>query len=380
MLNLHYTHTDIESQERRKRLKKQFAMPLLLFLTASAIILFGLCMLYSTSSGGESGGRMFFIKQSAWVTIGALGALAIYCIGYKRLSRMSLVWLLLAAAGLVVALFFPEINGARRWIRFAGISIQPSEFAKLAIVLYLADYLPRRQRLINSFEGALPAFAWVGLVAGLICLGKDLGNTLLLAWTVMLVLFVAGMRLRWLMLPLACLPVLVYSIMSYDPMRWARMTSFMDPEATEKASGYQLWNSLLALGSGGWQGLGFTRSRMKAMYLPEAHTDFIMSIVGEELGLAAILAVILGYIIITYCGIRISMASNEKQGMLLGIGLVSLVASQAVINLGVVSGSFPTKGMPAPLISYGGSNMLSCLFALALILSIDRETRGCREE
>ncbi|MBN1864112.1 MAG: cell division protein FtsW [Victivallales bacterium] len=376
MLELHYTQTDIELQERRKRLKSQFSMPLLMSVTAAAMILFGLSMLYSTTSGGESGGRIFFIKQSVWILIGGLAAVTIYFVGYRKLSKLSIVWLVLSAAGLAVALFFPEVNGARRWIRFSGISIQPSEVSKIALLLYLADYLPRRQRFINTFEGILPAFAWAGLIAGLICLGKDLGNTLLLGFTVMLVLFVAGLRLRWFFIPLASLPVLVYSIMSYDTVRWARMTSFMNPEATEKTSGYQLWNSLLALGSGGWQGLGFTKSRMKAMYLPEAHTDFILSIVGEELGFISIVLIILGYALITFCGVWISMFSRERSGMLLGIGITSLIACQAIINLGVVCGALPTKGMPAPLISYGGSNMLSCLCGLALILSIDRETRS----
>ena len=374
MLNLHHTHIDLLSQERKSP-DNQWSVSLILLLTVIAMIFFGLSMLYSTSSGIASGSR-FFIKQSAWVIISTLVATVIYFIGYKNLSKISIVLLLIAVVGLVTALFFPEINGARRWIRFPGMSLQPSELAKIALILYLADYLPRRQRFIDTFEGIIPAFVWTAVILLLIILGEDLGTTLLLLFTVIVIFFIAGMRLRWIMVPIAFLPMLLMLIKAFDPMRWGRLTSFLDPEAVHKAKGYQLWNSLMALGSGSWTGLGFTKSRMKAMYLPEAHTDFILSITGEELGFIAILLVITGYIIIMVSGIWISMRSKDKPGMLLGAGLTALIASQAIINLGVVSGAFPTKGMPAPFISYGGSNMLACLCCVGLLLSIDRESKN----
>ena len=373
MLNLHYTHTDLPAQERKKD-DTQMPPSLILIITVMAMIFFGLSMLYSTSSGSDSGGgQLLFIKQSAWVTIGTIAATVIYFIGYKRLSQISILLLSAAALGLVAALFFPEINGARRWIRLPGMSLQPSEFAKVALILYLADYLPRRQRFVNTLEGVIPAFVWIAVIVFLIILGEDLGTTLLLIFAVLLVFFVAGMRLRWILIPAAFLPVLLLLIKEFDPMRWGRLTSFLDPEAVHKAKGYQLWNSLMALGSGGWDGLGFTKSRMKAMYLPEAHTDFILSIAGEELGFLAILLVIVGYIVVMLTGIWISTRSVDKTGMLLGLGLTALITSQAIINMGVVSGALPTKGMPAPFISYGGSNMLACLCCIGLLLSIDRE-------
>lgn len=376
MLNLHYTHTELPAQERKKS-DNQWSASIILLITVMAMIFFGLSMLYSTSSGIDSGPR-FFIKQSTWVAIGSVAAVIIYFIGYKKLSKISIILLSVAVCGLIAALFFPEVNGARRWIRLPGMSLQPSELAKVALILYLAEYLPRRQRFINTVEGIIPAFVWILVVVALIILGEDLGTTLLLLFAVILVFFVAGMRLRWILIPAAFLPVLLLLIKAFDPMRWGRMTSFLDPEAVHKAKGYQLWNSLLALGSGGWDGLGFTKSRMKAMYLPEAHTDFILSIVGEELGFLAILMVILGYIVIMIAGIWISTRSKDKSGMLLGMGLTALVTSQAIINLGVVSGTFPTKGMPAPFISYGGSNMLACLCCVGLLLSIDRETQNVK--
>ena len=381
MLDLRYTHTDISAQERRKHLENQWCPSLLLGITVLAMIFFGLCMLYSTSSGiytdsaVEDPGQKLFFKQSIWVFLGMTGAGIIYFTGYKNLSSYSVIFLSLTAFGLMAALFFPEVNGARRWIQLPGISLQPSEFAKIALLIYLAEYLPRRQRFINTVEGIIPAFVWISFIVFLIILGEDLGTTLLLLFAVLLVFFVAGMRLRWIILAISFLPLLLLLIRTFDPMRWGRLTSFMDPEAVHKAKGYQLWNSLMALGSGGWHWLGFTKSRMKAMYLPEAHTDFILSIVGEELGFIAILLVILGYTVIMICGIWISTRTADKSGMLLGLGLTGLITGQAIINLGVVCGAFPTKGMPAPFISYGGSNMLSCLFCIGFLLSIDRESR-----
>jgi cell division protein FtsW len=162
--------------------------------------------------------------------------------------------------------------------------------------------------------------------------------------------------------------------MSQDPMRRARILSFWNPERDASATGYQLWNGFLALGAGGWYGVGFMESRMKARYLPEAHTDFILSIVGEELGLIAIVLVMIAYGVFCWAGIRISINANTRLGMLLGFGLTIYITLQALINVAVISGSMPTKGMPAPFISYGGSNLLTCMTAVGLLLSIALET------
>lgn len=373
MLDLHHTHTNISLERGHKRSDNKMLPSFILLLTVFAMILFGLTILYSTSSGIASGSR-FFIKQGTWAVIGSIVAAIIYYIGYKKLSQGSLILVILAIAGLTAALFFPEINGARRWIRLPGMSLQPSELAKVALIIYLANYLPKRKRFVNTFEGGMPAFTFIVIIIALIMIGEDLGTTLLLLSAVSILFFIAGTRLRWLFAILSFPAMLLFLIKQFDPMRWGRMTSFLDPEAVNEAKGYQLWNSLLALGSGGWYGLGFTKSRMKAMYLPEAHTDFILSIVGEELGFIAIIGVILAYIVIMLCGIWISLNASDKTGMLIGIGVTSLITIQAVINLGVVSGAFPTKGMPAPFISYGGSNMLSSLCCVGLLLSINKKS------
>jgi cell division protein FtsW len=229
-------------------------------------------------------------------------------------------------------------------------------------------------RYLNDFsikKGIIPVSLICMLVLGLIFIGKDWGTTFLLGAASAFVFFAAGLKFRYLLFPIIIfMPLGVFYIKNYDAERWSRMTTYLNPEAVHKTDGYQLWNSLLALGSGGWGGLGFMESRMKAKYLPEAHTDFILSIVGEELGYAGLLAVLFLYASFMFFALRISIKAGNKQGMLLGVGITSLLALQAVINIGVISGALPTKGMPAPFISYGGSNLVMALSGVGLLVSI----------
>lgn len=341
---------------------------LMLIAVVMGIILFGLTMLYSTSSGIEAGPR-YFIKQLIWTALGSAGAWIIYLIRYEKLVDFSKLFMIGCFLALVAALFFPEINGAKRWIRFAGLTVQPSEFAKLAVIFFSSGYLARNQRFLNSFKGLLPLAGACSLILIMIAAGKDLGTTLLLAVTVLVMCFVAGVRFRWLITPVVTLgPPLVMYIIWFDRMRWARMTSFLNPDGDP--NGYQLWKSMLALGSGGWTGLGFNCSRMKAYYLPEAHTDFILSVVGEELGFVCMMMVIACYAAIVVLGLWISSKASDNKGRILGTGATFLIGMQAIINLGVVAGAIPTKGMPAPFISYGGSNMMVSLCCIGIILSV----------
>ncbi len=336
-----------------------------------ALMFFGLTMLYSTSFGFGAG-ETLFLKQSLWAGLGVMAAGAVYFVGYRRSLALAYPLMGLSAVLLVVALFCPGIKGAHRWIPlFMGANIQPSELAKLAVVLCLARHAalrPRGRRLLA--ERQWPSLVAVGVVLGLVLAGRDLGTTVLLVVTAVGVLFAAGLRLRYLIwMPLA-VPPLVLCLKWLSPVRWARVVSFLEPEKYQQDIAYQLWNSMLALGSGSWFGLGFAQSRMKALYLPEAHTDFIVAIVGEELGLVAILVLLLGYALVFALGIAISVGAADRAGMLLGFGLTLLLALQAMINLGVVSGALPTKGMPAPFLSYGGSNLMMCFVAVGLLMSI----------
>lgn len=353
---------------------KKPAMPELavFILFAFMITLFGLIMLYSTSFVTQ--GSAYFKKQLMWMFIGLFAGASTVVIGSKRLSDWSPVMILALNVLLIWALFCKPINGARRWIQLAGFTLQPSELGKVVITLFLAKFLAARTRELESKpfrKVMIPSAFLVGPTIALVLMGEDLGTTVLLGSLYLLMLFVAGMRLRWILLPTLVLPPLaIFVISKIDPMRWSRLTVFLDPEAYKMTSGYQLWNSLLALGSGSWTGVGFTESRLKLLYLPENHTDFILSIVGEELGFITLLTVIAAYLILVYVGLRISVKARTRQGMLIAFGMSIFIGMQALINIGVISAAFPTKGMPAPMISYGGSNLLACLIAAACVASV----------
>ena len=372
------------SRREIKPTRKSFTPPqksgIILIFIVMGLVLFGLTMLYSTTSG--SIGASLLLKQVFWISIGISGATAVNFIGYKKILPYSSYMVWLSCLLLILARFSRPINGAHRWISIPGGigNIQPSELAKLAIVLFLAYYLPRHQRQINSSVKYLfyPLFI-CGIILLLILVGKDLGTTILLASIIWIILFVSGIKLRYLFPPLLLAPILPLILKLYSKVRWVRITSFLNPERYQQSTGYQLWLSILAIGSGSWTGLGFAKSRMKAEYLPESHTDFILSIVGEELGFIALLILILTYITFLILSIFISTRAKDKEGMILGFGLSGMITLQAIINIGVVSGAFPTKGMPAPFISYGGSNIIVCLISVGFLLSISNY-KGIKKE
>ena len=377
--------TNLKNQRALKDLFSLFAIIALLFL-------FGCTMLYSTSSSTK--GSSYLIKQLIWACVGGTAGLSVWFLGFKRLCRWSIIQLVLVIALLFIArFFFDPIKGAYRWIRVPGIgNMQPSEFAKLALIFYMAKFCSDRTRQlarlpVEFFKGCYNLVTYpskknteyLSLVAavslplatlGSILLGKDLGATVLGGAIAVTILFVAGFPLRFYLgiIPLAISAV--FYIKHFDAMRWARMTVYLDPEQLANDKGYQLWNSLLALGSGSWQGLGITESRMKHSYLPEAHTDFILSIVGEELGFIFIVGIIVVYAAIAFYGFRIAMAASSRIGMYAATGATSLIVFQSYINIGVVCGALPTKGMPAAFISYGGSNLVISLMCIGILTSV----------
>ena len=354
------------------------------------MLLFGLTMLYSTSFGTD--GSAFFLKQLQWAFVGGAGALGVLFFGYKRVSGWSGWMMGVILLLLIVADFcFPAVNGAHRWIKVPGVgNIQPSEYAKVVMTLFLAKFISDRIRYLEKgplfrFCSPMHSAFWqapfwsvfvlggccCGIVMAAVLIGHDFGTTFLLILLFFALMYIAGVTWK-LLLPLLIGPgVLVYTyLMNFDPMRRDRLTIFLDPEPHQMEEGYQLWNSLLALGSGSWTGLGFTESRMKMKYLPEAHTDFILSIVGEELGLVSLLLVLGAYALFLLFSLRIARYARTRQGMLIVAGCATFVGIQACINIGVICGALPTKGMPAPFISYGGSSLVTCLVAAGLILSV----------
>jgi cell division protein FtsW len=366
-----FSHT-----KQQEKSEKTFSPPqksgVVLAFIVMGLILFGLIMLYSTSTGSGNGAA-FLIKQAFWILLGISCAAIINFIGYKKLLPYTNIIVVITCLLLIAALFSRPINGASRWIKLPGGigNIQPSELGKIAVIMFLSYYLPKHQRQLNySIKSLVYPSCVCGIIILMILLGKDLGTTILVCAVIWFMAFAAGIRLRILLPPTLLLPIIPIFLKYYNHVRWVRITSFLNPEKFQQTTGYQLWLSILALGSGSWTGLGFAQSRMKAHYLPEAHTDFILSIVGEELGYIAMLTLISAYIIFIVLAIYISTRAKEKDGMLLGFGITAMIGMQAIINIGVVSGAFPTKGMPAPFISYGGSNMVVCLIGAGFLLSI----------
>lgn len=341
------------------------------------ILLFGITMLYSTSFGTD--GTTYLYKQFQWAIVGFAGFAGAVYIGFKRVSDWSGWILIVICILLLIADMSPAVKGAHRWIKIPGVgNIQPSEYAKVILSLFLAKFLSDRARYIDTMpfrKVYVPCLLCCLPVLGLVIAGKDLGTTLLLTTIVVGAMYVAGIRISWFLGPAALiLPAGFFYIKYFDSMRWGRMTIFMRPEDYAQGDGYQLYNSLLALGSGGWFGVGFTESRMKMSYLPEAHTDFILSIVGEELGYVTLILVMIAYIAFMCCAILIARNARTRQGMILAFCIGLFIGAQAVINIGVICGAFPTKGMPAPFISYGGSSLVTCLTASGFVLSVALDT------
>lgn len=358
-------------------------------LLALMILLCGLIALYSTSF--VRSGMGLFMKQLIWTGAGAALALGAVFAGYRNLAAFSpvLFVLLLLLLLLPVTFLRHKINGAYRWIVLGPFSIQPSEFAKVVMVLFWADFLSRHARTVEMRPLSIP-FTRVLLPMGLslaavvflIMLGRDLGTSVLICAIFFAMLYVSGAPLLFV-LPLPLLAILGFLGINIPAVqafffktgiltqyRLSRLTSYINPEIYADKEGYQLWVSQLALGSGGWFGLGFTESRFKRDYLPEDHTDFILSIVGEELGFAFLIAVIVTYVLLFLTGLLISHKARTRQGMLVAFGMSLFIGLQALINIGVICGAFPTKGMPAPLISYGGSNLVTCLAAVGIVFSV----------
>ncbi len=357
-----------------------------LFAGAVALALFGVIMVYSASAivaTGENHSQYFYVlRQGVWTLIGLGAMLAGMRFDYGRLrSPLIANGLVVAAIVLLVAVFaFPPINGARRWIRFAGFSMQPSEISKLALAIFLARFLERRAGREGEFwRTFLPSAAVTGLLALLVVAEPDLGTAMMLAVICAVVLFTAGARLRHMALAAAPALVGVAGLLIFVPFRMRRMTAFLDPWADPQGTSYQVVQSLLAVGSGGVNGLGFTQGRQKMFFLPFAHSDFIFAVVGEELGLLGGLAVIALFGLLLWRGMRAAMRAPDRFGMLLGVGIVTGIVAQALFNMSVVLAMLPTKGIPLPFISYGGSSLVPTLFAVGVLLNISQQASGARD-
>ena len=346
----------------------------LLVFVVSALLALGLVMLYSATMFHRSGG--FWSAQLLWCCIGVVVCLGAAISDYQLLKKVSVPMLVLALI-LLVSVMIPGIglerNGARRWMQLPGTTFQPSEFAKLAVIIALAHYCERKGRRMGTFKNGLLIPGMVlGLFLGLIFIEPDWGATVLLAVVCGMMLILAGTKLRFIVPPVLALGAVGGYLLSQNPVRLKRITSWLDPEGTKQGVGYQAWQSQIALGSGGTTGLGLGNGRQKLGFVPEHQTDFIFSVIGEELGLIATMSVVVGFVLFLVCGAFIAIRARDFFGFLLASGLTFLIGLQAFINIGVVTSMLPNKGLPLPFISRGGTNLVAMLFCVGMLLSIAR--------
>lgn len=325
----------------------------------------------------------FFYRQLIWTAVGIAALLATYNIKLEWIKRFTPI-VVIAVLLLLVAIFIPGLglvrNGARRWLALGPLSIQPSELAKLALVMGVAWYLARCHNPLRSFiKDVLPAYGGIALMAVLIILEPDFGTSTLICVVGGLMLFVAGLRYIYF-LPIVPVGIgAAYALIIESPYRMARILAFLDPWADPKGKGYHIIQSLIALGQGGLRGTGLGEGRQKMAFLPEAHTDFILSIIGQELGFIGILVVIGLFAALSIFGFRLYMRLGDPFSAYFVFGFTSLVTLQALFNIAVVSGSIPTKGIALPFISFGGSGLVTLLAGVGILLNIASRPELCEE-
>jgi len=352
----------------------------ILFLAVLGLLVIGIVMLFSTSAYARDshGDVYFFIKRQAiWFGIGLLVCIIAALIDYHFWQRTWWLWFALALVALALC-YVPHIgmrlNGSRRWVGCGPITFQPSELGKLTAIFFLASWFARYEQPNHKllFGFVLP-LAILSLPAALVLGEVDLGTTALIGTTAFVIMFVAGTNLLWLgAASLAALGSLLI-VATQISERMGRLSAFLHPQNFKEDAGLQQMQALIAWGSGGMEGLGLGNGRQKMLYLPYAHTDFIFPIIGEELGLRVSLLVVFLFVVIIVCGVMIALHAKDRFGLLLGCGVVSLVALQAAVNIGVTTSLLPNKGLPLPFISYGGSNLVACMFGIGLLLNIYRQ-------
>lgn len=379
--HLRLVRTDEGRHERaRARIQAANRSVAMLVLPAAGLTVTGLAMVLSASSVSAyaryGSSFVFFNRQAAYAVVGTLGLLLAAHIRYEAWRRLSLP--LLGVSLLLLALVLNPaagtvVGGSARWITLGSVTIQPSELAKLAVVTVAAMVLARKwDRLDDLGHLILPLLPVVLVVCLLVMLQPDLGTTTLIAGTVFLMLFAAGARLRHLATIAIASGGLGFALIMGESYRRARLLSYWNPWADPQNTGYQLVQSLIALGSGGWTGVGLGASRQKWLYVPNAHTDFVFSILGEELGLVGELVVLAMFGLLVYAGIRVAARAPDVFGRMLAAGVASWIGLQTVVNLGAVTGLLPITGVPLPLVSYGGSSLVVTLTGIGILVGIAR--------
>lgn len=350
------------------------------FLTVVLMLLcYGLIMVFSASSASahyQFDDAYYFIKrQFAWAIIGVAIMFIMSGISYKTIYKYALHLMIAAVVLLILVPFVGlEVKGARRWLGFGSFSFQPSEVAKIAIIVFLSRSLSVNGDALKTFrKGFLPYAGIIGVIALLVFIEPHLSGAIVIGATGLIVLWAAGARLAHFMaVGIPALGAAVYAMFSAE-YRLARLTSFLDPFKDTGGDSFQIVQSLYAIGSGGFFGLGLGQSRQKFLYLPEPQNDFIFSIICEELGFVGAALVVVLFIMLIWKGVKISMHAPDKFSSLLVIGIIGLIAIQVIINIAVVTSTVPATGMPLPFFSYGGTSLVFILAEMGIILSVSRE-------
>ncbi len=355
-----------------------------LLIVTAILLAFGVVMVYSSSAiyaRDTYGDATYFLKRHLiYLVLGLLCAGFILAMDPKQIRRWSkpfMVLVLLMLAAVLVPGIGHKVSGARRWFRFGGFSLQPSELAQMGIILYFADVLTRKRGMLRDFfQGVLPALMVLGATVVLVLAEPDLGTSVAIAVVAILMLLLAEVRWKFILpMFLAAVPVGVLLVLM-KPYRVRRVLAYLNPWADPEGAGFQLIQSLVALGSGGLLGLGLGESRQKLFYLPAAHTDFIFSVIGEELGLVGAIGTLILLGLLCWYGIRMAASCSDPFGFLTGMGIVLMIAFETLVHVGVTTGAIPTKGLPLPFISYGGSSLMVNLISIAVLLNVARPARG----
>jgi cell division protein FtsW len=353
----------------------------LLTIATAALVTLGLVMILSASSvssfASSGSSFIYFNKQLMWAAVGLAGFVFFSRFDYRKMRNAGF-WLLPLSVGLLVAVLIPGVGivagGSARWLGAGPFSFQPSELAKLALILFLAGVFSRKEEssLSELSHTLLPMAPAVGGLAFLVMMQPDMGTTLMLGAIGLTMLFVAGAPIRYV-IPIWAIGIGGSAVAALSaPYRRARVLAFMDPWADPLRTGYHTIQSLIAMGSGGWFGVGLGASRQKWSYIPNAHTDFIFAILGEEMGFLGSLTVLGLFAFIVYLGIRIAGKAPDRFGMLVASGITVWIGAQAIVNIGAVTATMPITGVPLPLVSFGGSSLVVSLCAMGILTNIAR--------
>ncbi|MBP2031435.1 cell division protein FtsW [Clostridium algifaecis] len=363
--------------------KNMGSIDFILFSTIMLLIAIGVVMVYSASSymaffdKNIQDSTYYLKRQGLWAILGTIFMFAAIKFDYHKIKKYTKILMIFSVILLLIVFAFEATKGAQRWIRFGSVGFQPSEITKYIIVLYMAKSIEvKGGRKIGSFlYGVLPYLLVSGFYAGLVLAEKNLSIAAVIMIVTLIILYASGAKITHMVGVVLFVVLGGVAGIILEPYRMARFTSFLNPWADPKGKGYQLIQSLLALGSGGIWGVGLGKSRQKCYYIPEPHNDFIFSIIGEELGLIGCIIIITLFIIFIWRGIVTAIKASDTYGTILATGITSVIAVQAIINIAVVTGSMPVTGVPLPFISYGGSSLLFNMLAMGVLLNISRQSK-----